>query len=1033
MSNPQRLSIVVAVSLLVASCGPGTPPEPTAAPTATPQADVLYLNLVWHQHQPLYYKNDEGLYTRPWVRVHATKDYYDMAALVGEYPGIHVTFNLTPVLMRQLEDFAQNGAQDVYWALAEKPASSLTDEDKRFILERFFDANWTNIVGRYPRYQALLEKRGSADEADIEAARLSFTEQDFRDLQVWFNLAWFDPDFLAQEPLLGLVQKGESFAESDKEIVFQRAREILADILPLHRQLQEAGQIEVITSPYAHPILPLLYNTKLALVGSPGAEMPERFSYPNDAIAQLDLAVEMYTQAFGVPPRGLWPSEGAVAEDIVPLVSGAGFQWMASGEQVLAQSLGISSFSRDAQDTVREADELYRPYVVQGDRGEPMVMVFRDLRLSDLIGFEYSQTEGAAAAQDFLQRLENIRVELKSEGATGPHLVSEILDGENAWENYPNDGKEFLRALYAGLSASETIRTVTPSEYLSMFPEQRALETLFPGAWFSPNYDTWIGESEEATAWDYLLKTRNELAKFDLYHDKTAPSPQALQDALDAMYLAEGSDWFWWYGSDQSSGVDEYFDEGFRALLASVYASLGEEVPSFVRVPIIPSQPVEPARALGGVLTPTMDGRISPADEWDLAASYPAAGGVQARSEDVASGFFVALDKDRLYLRLDLKPGGAFQTGSRVSFYLASPRLETSQPFRRTSPELVGFAATHLLEAGWSGGAVEVVAYHPSPAGWSRDSSQPPLEAASVGDVLEVSLPLESLGELEAGDDLRFLAVVSDGERDLQTLPGGGPARAVFPDLGLTTTILQVEDPSGDDHGPGGYTYPSDSVFQAGVFDLRTFTVGYDDKNMVFTFGFYGSIPNPWGSPNNLAVQTLDVYIDQDPGSGEGARLLLPGRNAALAAGFAWDYAVWAEGWTPQFLTVGDDGTAQPLPSVSFKVLVDPAAQTVSLRVPLAAFGEGDPTRWAYAGVVLSQDGFPSAGVWRVRDVQAETAQWRLGGAPDDKNHTRVIDLAWPAGTDPTQESMLSTYPSSSEPVDALTAEDFAQIPMLYP
>jgi alpha-amylase/alpha-mannosidase (GH57 family) len=1017
-----RLSTIV-VAVVLSSCTPAKPAD-----------DILYLNLLWHQHQPLYYKDENSVYTRPWVRVHATKDYYDMASTVAEYPDVHVTFNLTPVLLRQLEDFADNDAKDVYWVLAEKSVAELTQDEKRFILERFFDANWTNIIGRFPRYQQLLDQRGGATPEEIDRALEIFSEQDLRDLQVWFNLAWFDPDFLAVSPLRELVDKGEGFSEQDKAALFSEARRIIGEVIPLHRQLQQDGQIEVITSPYAHPILPLLYSTKLALTGNPGGEAPERFSYPNDAIAQLQLAADEYTERFGREPGGQWPSEGAVAEEIVSLVANAGFDWMASGEQVLAQSLGIGAFTRDADETVQEADALYRPYFVQGDRGEPVMVVFRDLRLSDLIGFEYSQTPGEEAAADFLGRLEDIRQQLEADGATGPHLVSVILDGENAWEYYPNDGKAFFEALYRGLSESETIRTVTPGEYLEMFPEQETLETLFPGAWFSPNYDTWIGESEETKAWEYLLETRKDLGRYDLTGDKTAPSPEALETALDFMYLAEGSDWFWWYGADQNSGNDDYFDRGFRALLAGVYESLGEERPPFVSVPILPSAPAAATRPLQGTFTPLIDGQAAE-DEWAQGAAFNVEGGAQARAEDIASGLLLGADKSHLYVAVPLKPGWEDLADLRGLLYIDSPRLEASLPFRLgvepgTEEALIGFGATTLI------GLYPRLGIEPSPvvyqpfAGQWQESS-PPALFSSTG--LELAIPLEMLGELEPGDELRFLVDLWDGTHHLQDVPASGPATLVLPDLGQTTPLFEVIDPAGDDHGPGTYAYPTDTVFEPRVFDLSRFAVGVDERNLVFTFDLHGPITNPWGSPNGLALQTLDVYVDKDPGAGTGPRLLLPGRNAALADGYGWEVAIWAEGWTPQFVVPDDDGNPKQDGTVTFKVIADPANQRFTLRVPRAAFGDGDPGQWAFAAVLLSQDGFPSAGVWRVRDVATTAQQWRLGGGPDDANHTRILDLAWAEGAASTQESMLSAYPSSPGPLDGLEPEDFPQIEMLRP
>ena len=1006
-------SLALVISLVLTACG-GKPTSQKLTPPAS--ADTLYLNITWHQHQPLYYQDSAGVFTRPWVRVHATKDYYDMAATVAKYPNVHVTFNLTPVLIRQLDDFSKNDAKDIYWVLAEKPASQLTADDKDFIMRRFFDANWDHIINVHPGYKALLEKRGGTTDDIITTAIKDFSEQDYRDLQIWFNLAWFDPDELVKAPLKALVDKDHGFAENDKKIVFDQVRNVMAKVIPIHKQLQDNGQIEVITTPYAHPILPLLYDTNLALTGNPGAEMPDRFSYPNDAIAQLNRSVQIYKDHYGKAPLGLWPGEGAVAQEIVPLVARAGYQWMATGEPVLAQSLGIGSFTRDTQETVQEADQLYRPYYVQGASGGKVAVFFRDGTLSDKIGFTYSGTPGETAAKDLIQRLENIRTRLKAQGATGPHIVSIILDGENAWENYPNDGKVFLNALYQQLSDSKTIRTITPSEYLKLFPEQSPLEKLFPGAWFSPNYDTWIGEPEEKQAWNYLGKVRYDLSLYDMTHTRTASS-KAIAQALDYMYLAEGSDWFWWYGSDQDSGQDDYFDTGFRALLAKVYEALGEAVPAFVNVPIVPKKPAVAEHNLNGLSTPTIDG-VSAPGEWDNAAIFTS--GVQS-----GNSLAYAFDAKNLSVRVNFSQ--ALSQGARIGFYLTVSGAANNNPFTRSSsgetPVLLGIAATHLFE--WDGKDLKF--YTSGKTDWG--SGMATGQAAVGTGTFEAAIPWATLGELQPGDDLRLVAVILPGG---ELMPRQGPAQIVLPDLGTSTTILEVPDPSSDDHGPGTYTYPADPVFKAQVFDLKTFKVAYDDKNMIFKFTFNGPVPNPWGSPNSLAIQTLDVYVDKDPGSGTGARLLLPGRNASLVKSFGWEVAIWAEGWTPQIIAP-DASTLEPkqVTGVNFKIIVDPASNSVTLRVPLTVFGDGDPTKWAYAGVVLGQEGYPSTGVWRVRDVTASSEQWYFGGAPADTNHTRIIDLAWPEGIKSTQEDMLSTYIASNAAAAQLTVDDFPQILML--
>jgi carbohydrate-binding DOMON domain-containing protein len=318
-------------------------------------------------------------------------------------------------------------------------------------------------------------------------------------------------------------------------------------------------------------------------------------------------------------------------------------------------------------------------------------------------------------------------------------------------------------------------------------------------------------------------------------------------------------------------------------------------------------------------------------------------------------------------------------------------------------------------------------------AEWRPTAEGSKVKAVAGAGVIEVAVPLELLGEVEPGDEVQILAVISAGDSPPQDLPADGPALLQLPDLGQAEPVLHVEDPQGDDSGPGTYAYPTDPVFEPQVFDLRSFSVAMEPRSLVFTFELFGPLTNPWGSPNGLALQALDVYVDTDPGRSTGPRLLLPGRNAALAEGFGWEAAIWAEGWTPQFLRPDEGGLAVQDGQVNFKIVADPAGRRVSLRVPRAAFGEGDPTQWAYAAVVLSQDGFPSPGVWRVRDVEPEAKQWRLGGGPGASNQPRILNVAWPLQAEITPQDMLSSFRPSAAPPDTLTAEAFAQLPMLRP
>ena len=1040
------LSLLVILAMLLGACGPKAtptpttaptqPPQPTAtipAPTPTPAPEPLYLAMIWHQHQPLYYKDQAAnLYMKPWVRVHASKDYVDMAAMLEQYPKVHVTFNLTPTLIRQLDDIAA-GAKDKYWVIAEKPASQLTAEDKKFMLQRFFDIN-RKIIARFPRYQQLLDDRGTdLSDTGLEATIARWTEAEWRDLQVLFNLAWTDPDWLAQEPLKALNEKAANFSEEDKKVLFQEHLRLVKEVIPVHRRLQEAGQIEITMTPYAHPILPLLVDTNLALQAAPKLPLPSRFMYGQDAVAQLQKGIELYQEHFGRPPAGMWPAEGSVAQEIVGIVANGGIRWMASDEGVLARSLGKPGFNRNSAEVVTDADDLYRPYYVTSGDKPPVLMVFRDVVLSDKVGFTYSGTSGKAAAQDFMNRLRNIAARLKEEGKPGPHLVTVILDGENAWEYYPNDGKEFLHTLYQLLSEATDIKTVTPSEYVNMYPDQRKIEKLWAGSWIGADFTTWIGEEEENLAWDYLGKVRADLQKYVGGVRQT--TPEKLAGALDFMYAAEGSDWFWWYGADQSSGDDASFDEMYRRTLMDVYNALGETPPDFLYVPIIAKPPQPPTKAVEGLFTPLVDGKAGK-EEWATAGYYAVVGGAMARANDIITDLYYGFDAKNIYIRLDAKADWAtLGPDTHVGIYLSAPGAAAFNSFSRFGAKaeprtLLGFGAAYELAAHFQDGKL-VGTLSKAKGDNTWDTPRALDTIASQGAVLEIAVPYEMLGKFDAGDVINFRTVVALNGADVQIVPSEGVAKVVVPDLGLVTNILEVEDPIGDDHGPGSYTYATDPVFGPGAFDVKKFTVGYDDNNVVFKFEMNGPVENVWGSPNGLSVQTFDIYIDKDGKAGSGARLLLPGRNAAVSADEAWDFVIWAEGWTPGIYKAGADGKPEKIDGAQFQILADPAQRKVTVRVPKSILGD-DPQNWGFLAVVCGQEGFPSTGVWRIRDVNPQAEQWRFGGAPQDTNHTRIMDVVWPADAKPTQEEMLSAYtPSTETNMDKLGPDDFAQVKML--
>lgn len=1003
------------------SAPPTATPLPPAAtpvpPTATPVPEPLYVAIIWHQHQPVYYKDPAtGLYSKPWVRVHASKDYLDMAAMLEKYPNVHATFNLTPSLVKQLDDFAA-GARDLYWAKAEIAAESLSDADKRFILQRFFDTG-AKMIARFPRYQELSTMRKGAGDEQISAALAAWTAQDYRDLQVLFNLAWTDPDWLAVAPLKALVDKGRGFSEEDKKIVFAEHLRILKEVIPQHAKMQKAGQIEVTMTPYTHPILPLIFDSNLAAIAMKTATLPARFFWPEDAVAQVQKGVTLYQDHFGLAPRGMWPGEGSVAQDVAGIIGDAGIKWMASDEGVLANSLGAGSFSRDGQEVVVNADALYKPYVVQDGSSAPVAMVFRDVQISDKVGFTYSGMSGTAAATDLLARLRAINKKLQADKAAGPHLVSIILDGENAWEYYDNDGKEFLNSLYSQLSSATDIKTVTPSEYLAKFPATAKIGKLWAGSWINANFDTWIGEDEENTAWGYLADARNTLQKY--ITGVREIDKASLDSARELMYTAEGSDWFWWYGKDQDSGDDASFDAMYRSTLVDLYKTLKADVPDYLYVPIIAQAPATAARAPVGLLSPKVDGVLSQA-EWDNAGVYTS----------TLASLRYAFDKDNLYLLLESAvPLGAAADVAGV--YLNVPHVTKSNLFsrygKRTS--VLGFRATHELAVDLAKGTVTLNRALGNEA-WDNTGAK--VAAAVAGQAVELAIPLAALtqidaatniGPLESGDNILARLAVASAGKDLAVLPQQGPMRFTVPDLGTSQLILAIKDAAGDDHGPGAYTYPSDAIFKPGMYDILEFTVAEEAANYVFKVKFAGAVENNWGSGNGLSPHTVDIYIDVDHKSGSGSRRLLDARNAAVGAEDAWDIAIWAEGWFPGVFKVGQDGKPEKL-NVELKILTDPANGLITIRLPKSAL-PGDAKTFGYLAVTLGQDGY---GPNRVRDVNPAAEQWRFGGGAADANHTRIIDVAW-AG-EPSQETMLAGYkPSTDANMDKVPVDDLAQLRM---
>ncbi len=609
----------------------------------------LSLAFIWHMHQPFYKDPLTDFYRLPWVRLHGTKDYLDMVEILKEFPQVRQNFNLVPSLLEQLVDYTDNNARDIFLEVSRKKAADLSDDEKIFMLENFFLAHWDNMIRPFPRYYALLVKRGThLIKSDLVRAIKYFTESDFRDLQVFFNLCWIDPLFRTRDPFLRmLAEKGHDYTEDEKEVLFLKQMEILKQIIPTYREMAATKQIELSFTPFYHPILPLLCDTDIARVAMPGVKLPKtRFRHPEDAERQITMGIDYFEKVFNYRPAGMWPSEGAVSEEVLRTAARHGIQWVATDEGILSNSL--SRRLRDNAGNMVEPSLLYRPHSY-----EEVSIVFRDHQISDLIGFVYSQWDPKNAAEDLIGRLLHIRETLPKDR---PHLVSIILDGENAWEHFKNDGRDFFMYLYEGLSREQRIQTTTVSDYISTHGRGDRLDRVHPGSWINSNYGIWIGHEEDNLSWDYLGDTRDRLVEYE----ETNPGADT-QKAWKSLFAAEGSDWNWWYGDEHTTETEEEFDELFRLNLMNVFKEIDRDVPARLYVPILrEDRGVVPELAIRGFINPKIDGLVTSYYEWYQGAQYDVkiSGGSMHKAESLISTIYYGFNQNNLFVRID--PKGAF-------------------------------------------------------------------------------------------------------------------------------------------------------------------------------------------------------------------------------------------------------------------------------------------------------------------------------------------------------------------------------------
>ncbi|MBN2495508.1 MAG: Ig-like domain-containing protein [Deltaproteobacteria bacterium] len=834
---------------------------------------TLFFDLIWHQHQPLYLDPVKDQLLSPWVRKHATKDYYDMASILAEYPKVHYNVNLTSVLLTQLITYylerlgpfvdvqtksVNEAAFLATWAgrtdpwidllLMDTPTAETVSERQLGLLHK--DA-WSCVstsdalMKRFPEYRELRDK-----------PRTTYTQEDFLNLKAWFEIAWFDPDFLRSAVALpnGWVVDLSDVLEERADGTFWLRQpvteelcnrlvaeeyKIMANVIPIHQDLlyhpdSGTGQIEVLTTPFYHPILPLLVDSDLARENQPFDVLPDPpYRFGLDAFDQVAKAVKFYTDVFGIPPAGMWPGEGSVAEAVVPMFADNGIEWIATGQGVLGKSTPSGQihwfpYKIDADSQVGTG----------GSTDDELAIVFRDDGLSNAIGFRFQGMTGEEATRTFMT---DVYAQAPSLGEPD-RLLTVIMDGENAWENYvrDHDAKNFLHTLYRTLEdaydAGEVI-TVTGSEYIRGNASRNVpahpitamteLEPLSAGSWIDGTFAIWIGEPEENVAWGCLLRTRQDLARSGL------PRPNPLADpppdrgsdeykiymAWEEMYAAEGSDWFWWFGQDMITPAndDTPFDRGFRAHLAGVYAFMREINPAIEEF-ICPVIIQESGKTPLGPFTepPTIDGQFVPNEaEWIAEGGFfnDSDSGAVANPNDHIVRVYYGYDTEAVYLGIEASQDLTarlstdfvleayfnhkhildVQTGETVS----DPSNDTTRNGSALVYKVGG--PTRVLAMDFSGSQVALSLQAADGAGSWSDAALGAIEVAGptgAGKIVEMRIPYADIN-LAYGDPLEVVLLTAQSGADVDLAPNMG-SYVLFEDATNVVKVVFVVDVSGD-------------------------------------------------------------------------------------------------------------------------------------------------------------------------------------------------------------------------------------------
>ena len=705
------------------------------------------LNIAFHWifHQPQYADPEDTANSQPWIRLHAAREYLDLGLVLQKYPKIKSTITISSCLIDQLLQY-ENGFEDSFLSLIKMNPQDMKENIKSLFLRKIFGIYSSESMMvkegwsiQYETWKNRVEKVG------LEKAVQLTSDSEILDIQVLHLLGWSGNSLLNSSELKNTLNKESGFTFKDKSAILKLHEELIPKIIPLYKELASTEQVELSISSYYHPILPLLYDNDYGKIADRYCEESSlHFQFPVDAVKQVRDAYDLHETVFGVKPEGMLPPEGSVCFEVIELCSQEGIRWLTTDEQILFQSVDENS----------AAEMKYRAYNVEGLKNSPAIF-FRCQPISEAITAEYFDMSPEDAVDDLMQNLESIRNSLSGDGKE--FIVPILLDAENTWEFFPENGIPFLNELYSRLSDSETIRTVTMKGYLEEAGKLPIIDNIQPGSIIDGNFNSWIGQEQKNRAWDVLTEAREALEKAGKTNDiQKEPFKTRYEGAYRNILAAEGSDWFWWYGIGRTSPKGRLFDELYRSHLSKVYSYLNLSIPEELSEPL-DYYVKEAAATPEAMLTPDVDGKETEKGEWESAGYWYLEEVAGQQAEYILKGVNYGFDKENLYLRFDGDCGLLKSTEENVNLDICIVKPVEAE------------ITVSLVDQ------LEIIKY--KSLGVNRDITGGEMK---LQDLIEVKLPLSEIGLGMNEKFYFFVRLTSEGE-ELERLPRQGIIKTITP------------------------------------------------------------------------------------------------------------------------------------------------------------------------------------------------------------------------------------------------------------